>query len=113
MKKLRAYLVVLALLGITPVSYATVNTNLESETFSGESNSQETSIVLAANAGIQVGMESQLVTSGIHASNSDDAESVSIAGIVFALVLLGAGSLVGRKKKVKTNDMVGVFARIN
>lgn len=113
MKSLRAYLIVLVLSGITPVSYATVNTTLDSESFSGVSKSQENNIVLAANAGIQAGLENQLVSSGINAGNSNDTVSVSLAGIVFSLVLLGAGSLVGRKKKAKANDIVGVFARID
>lgn len=114
MKSLKAYLVVLVLIGISPVTYASINTNTSLENESITRINQEDSMVLAANIGIQAGLENQMVTSGINNSaSSDDVIPVSVTGIVFALFLLGAGSLVGRKKKAKTNDIVGVFARIN
>lgn len=113
MKYFKAYLVALVLTGISPATYASINSSLDSETITGISNNQEAPVVMASNTGIQIGLENQIASSGISAANSKESIPITTAGIIFALVLLGTGSLVGRKKKAKGSDIVGAFARIN
>lgn len=114
MKKLREYLIVLVILGVSQVSYASINVSTEKEIIASKFNTQENSVVVASNAGIQLSLEGQPIISKTDTAHiNTEPMTISVVGIVFALFLVGAGKLVRRKTKVKANDIVGTFARTN
>ena len=104
MKKISAILIV-SLLGVSSICIAA------DEVTDIRVIKDQEQIVLASSASIPVRFGSDLAAA--NAVEHTDAASVPATGIVFAAMLFGAGLLVRRKKKLKTNDMVGAFARIS